>query len=417
MKTTLKILILLILVTASLTARQKSDRATVEKFEKIIKELTLLADSAKTAQDCADIYSSLSDLQNEFAEDKDLLDRSLYPDNYSQTIQKLTDRLTVRKKDLSIIDAQIIRIGELEIQVRGFSTKADSLALENEKLLGRLKMLTAESAANKTAMDSMRLVIAKLRQNLKERDQVIFSMLDSLFLQYDKNVTSMNEIEKQGVYGRLEKRNVLTNIKKSITDNLNFLESTSLSPSDYAEAARQNQRFANHWKGLGPKLADIYLSGKQKKYELSVIDSMLVQWSEKVNTSTWRTLGRLFSKNGFAMRPFSNGNEFTSSFTEFATNEIKNVKQAQDNSQVARFEAFRDSLWKTELEPTWLPILVESGKLTSDQKKEIEDLVMTWQSAITPTSPFVYIFIGIFILAIVWSVVLYRRKNKSTLKK
>jgi hypothetical protein len=417
MKTIVNISILLMMVTVPLTARQNSDRATVEKFENIIKELTLLADSANTAQDCADIYSSLSDLENEFAEDKDLLDRSLYPDNYSQTIQKLTDRLTVRKRDLSIIDAQIIRIGELEIQVRGFSTKADSLTLENEKLLGRLKILTAESAANKAAMDSMKLVIAKLRQNLKDRDQVIFSMLDSLFLQYDKNVTSMNEIEKQGVYGRLERRNVLTNIKKSITDNLNFLESTNLSPSDYAEAARQNQRFANHWKGLGPKLADIYLSGKQKKYELSVIDSMLIQWSEKVNTSTWRTLGRLFSKNGFAMKPFSSGNEFTSSFTEFADNEIQLAKQAQDNSQITRFDAFRDSLWKTELEPTWLPILVESGKLTGDQKKEIEDLFMTWQSAITPTSPFVYIILGIFLLAMIWGIVIYRRKNRVALTK
>lgn len=411
-----KLLYLLIVFLISITtgfARQKSDRITVEKFETIIKELSLLADSAKTAQDCADIYASVTDLEKEFADDKDLLDRALYPDNYSQTIKKLTDRITIRRKDLDVIDAQFIRISELELQVRGLSTRADSLAIQNEKLLAQVKTLSAEAMVNTRKLDSLNLVIAKLRQNLKDRDQLIFNMLDSMFLQYDKNVASMNEIEKQGVYGKLERRNVLTNIKKSIADNLNFLETTNLNPSDYAEAARQNQRFTNHWKSVGPQLSNIYLSAKQRKTEIQLIDSMLVVWSDKINTSSWKTLDRLFQKNGFMMRPFLNGNEFTSSFKELAKNEIEQAKQAQDNTPSARFYTFRDSLWRTELQTNWLPILVESGKLTQEQDKEIKELVNDWESSITPTPIIVYIVLGLFAVALLSGIVIAMRKKPS----
>ena len=180
---------------------------------------------------------------------------------------------------------------------------------------------------------------------------------------------------------------------------------------DYAEAARQNQRFTNQWKGFGPKLGDIYLSKKERKAELQLIDSLLVQWSDKINTSSWKTLGRLFSKFGFDLKPFTNGNEFTGSFKELAQNEIEQAKKAEDNTGSARFYSFRDSLWNAELQPTWIPILVESGKLTQDQKKEIEDLVKNWESVVTPTSPYVYLLLGIIILLLGWGILVFMRKK------
>jgi chromosome segregation ATPase len=418
MRTAQNIAILLIIAVVSLTARQKSDRAIVDKFEKTVKELYRSADSAKTVQDCADINASIDELEKEFTVHKPLLDRALYPDDYTKTITNLKGRLLVRQKDLGVIETQFARIVELESQVRELSGKINNLTQENEKLMGEVKSLeTAQAlnkeaaAANKVLLDSLNTVITKLRQNLKERDNLIFSLLDSLFMQYDKNVASMNDVEKQGISGKLERRNVLTNIKKSIADNLQFLESTNLSPNDFAEIARQHQRFASQWKGLGPKLASIYLSGKQKKNEVALIDSMLSTWSAKVDVSTWKALASLMNKSGIQLKPFSNGTDFIASFSEFVDAEIKNPKQEADDVRAKRYNTFNDMVWKTDLKPVWLPVLVESGKITADQKAEIEKQFELWQSAITPVSPIVYGLVIIIIAIVVWSLSRYIRKK------
>ena len=418
MRTAQNIIVLLTIAAVSLTARQKSDRAIVDKFEKTVKVLYRAADSAKTVQECADINTSIDELQKEFADHKILLDRSLYPDDYLKSIANLKGHLLIRQKDLGVIETQITRIVELESQVRELSGKILNLTQENERLMGTVKTLSTSyalsNAADNSLFDSLNTTINKLRLNLKERDNLIFALVDSLFMQYDKSVVSMSDVEKQGISGKLERRNVLTEIKKSIADNVRFLESTNLTPSDYSEIVRQHQRFASQWKGLGPKLTSIYLTGKQKKNEVTVVDSLLSTWSAQVDLGIWRSLASLLRKGNIQLKPFSNGSEFTSNFLEYVDTEIKNVKQEAEDVRAKRYNTFNDLVWKTDLKPLWLPVLVESGKITSDQKTEIENRFKSWQSAITPVSPIVYGLLIILFAIVLWSLSHYFRKKPGT---
>jgi len=411
MRNAKSIIVLMAIAAASMTAQQISDRSIVDKFSKTVKELYRTVDAATSAQDCADINAAIEEMEKEFASHKELLDRALYPDDYSKTITNLQGRLLVRQRDLGVIETQIARIAELESQVRQLSGRIDDLSTEVTNLQ-RAHLLNMEAAAmDRALLDSLNIVISRLRQNLKERDNLIFALVDTLFMQYDKDVASMNDVEKQGVSVRLERRNVLTNIKKSVADNLAFLESTNLSANDYAEIARQNQRFSSQWNGLRPKIASIYLGGKQKKSEAVLIDSMLSLWSSKVDQSTWKALRVLLEKAGIQLKPFSSGAEFAGNFSEYVAAEINNTKQEPGDVRLKRFNTFNDQVWKTDLEPTWLPFLMESGKITADQKAEIEKGFESWRSAITPVSPVVYILGGILLVLVLWSLNRYVRKK------
>jgi hypothetical protein len=420
MSTTRNIILLAMLVVVSMTAQQVSDRAIVNQFTKTVNELYLRVDSAMSANDCAEIAASIEEMGREFAAHKGLLDRSLFPDDYSKSITNLRERLLVRQKDLGVIEAQIVRIADLEKRVQEFSGKISDLTEENDSLLTGFRNLRQAHQLNmggatsdRVLADSLRTVIARLRQNLKERDGLIFALLDSLFLQYDKDVASMNDVEKQSVSVRLERRNVLTNIKKSIADNLKFLESTELSPNDYMEIALENQRFTSQWNELGPKLASIYLSGKQKKGETVLIDSMLSTWSLRVDQSTWKALSGLFEKGGVQVKPFANGDELTKSFSEFVDAEIGNAKKEPNDVQRMRFNTFNDQVWKTDIEPAWLPALMESGKISADQKAVIEKSFSSWRKEVTPIDPVDYVLVAVAIVVVLWS--LTRRVRKKPL--
>ena len=403
----------MLIVVASMTAQQISDRAIVDRFTKSVKELFRDVDSAQSAHDCADVNALIEEMEKEFAAHKELLDRALYPDDYSKTITNLKGRLLVRQKDLGVIETQLVRIAALESQVRELSGRIDDMSTEVTNLQ-RAHLLNMEAAAmDRALLDSLKIVISRLRQSLRERDNLIFALVDSLFMQYDKDVASMNDVEKQGISVRLERRNVLTNIKKSLEDNLKFLESTNLSPNDYAEIARQNQRFSSQWNGLRPKITSIYLGGRKKNKEAVLIDSMLATWSSKVDQGTWNALRVLLEKGGIQLKPFSSGDEFTGNFSEFVAAEISNAKQEPGDVRLKRFNTFNDSVWKTDLEPTWLPVLAGSGKITANQKEEIEKKFGSWQSAIAPVSPLVYIVVAILLLMLLWSLNRYVRKKSS----
>jgi len=407
MKKALYIFILFLGSVCLLNARQTSERVLVNKFEETVKELSLFADSAKTVQDCAEISSMVDAVEEKYMEKKDLLDRALYPDDYQKTIEKLRGKLLIRRNDLGVIETQYTRITELEMHALELSNKIDSLDSENDMLTNTIKRLSG----NKALIDSLKMVINKLRQNLIDRDEVIFALVDSLFLQYDKNIANMTDVEKQSIYGKLERRNVFTGLKKSIEDNLKFLRSTNLTPADYVEIARQNNQFTSQWKGVGPKLANIYLAGKKKTDEVRQVDSLLVVWSKEVDRSNWGTLSLVLSQNGIVLKPFNNGNEFTANFTAYVDELIKNPMQEPEDARAKQFNAFNDNVWKNNIKPTWLPVLVESGKLTVEQEKKIQEAVDSWESAVTPISPLVYIGIGAVIIAIIIGLAMRLKKK------
>jgi len=379
-------------------AQEKSDYAILKKFQTNIESISANIDKATTAQECADINVKIDGLEKEFSKDSLLLEKANYPDGYKRAVERLRVKLIIRQKDLGIIESQVIRIAELESKIRELSDQIAIMSSENEKLIDELRL------SSKEALDSLRNIVSKLQDGLKQRDALIFALVDTLFLQYDKNISDMKDIEKQSLRGKIEYHGIFNNIKRSIMDNVDFLESTQLKGTDIVTLARQQHRFRSQWKGLSPKLASLYLQGKSKKNELPLIDSMISIWENKVDEAIWRSLDKLFEEKGFVLKEFKNGDEFYRSFISFLDEQIEDPRKEMVETRYKLFTNFNENLWISELNPKWLPALVELNKLTEMQKKDIQEKVEKWKSTVTPGLSwlsYILIILGAVLLVVI----------------
>jgi hypothetical protein len=304
------------------------------------------------------------------------------------------------------------------VKVRELSDQISKLNIQNEKLMNdvkglaeNIKKLSGDLFNSSTPIDSLRNMIVSLRQGLQERDALIFALTDSLFLQYDKNVGDMKDVEKQGLMSKMERHGIIGNVKRSIIDNMMFLQATQLKGSDLVTLVRQQQRFQSQWKGLGPKLTSLYLGGKAKKNEVIAVDSMLTVWGDNVDGALWRSLNILFKEKGFSVKEFKNGDEFGQSFAAFLDGEIQNVRKEANDVRFKLFSNFNENFWQTDLNAVWLPALIELHKLSDVQKKEMEAKVDQWHSSVQPgVSWMVYVLIALCVVVVAMIVMRFMRK-------
>jgi hypothetical protein len=414
MKTTKRsasILLSLLMGFSLLLGQEKSDYQIVQEFKSKYQAIQKATEAAASVQDCGSISYSISELEKEYSPYKALLDKALYPDGFDKKIQDARLQLRLAQDKLGVIESQVARIAELRAQVEFLTDQVEKLSGENSNLLKQIQRMSA--AKTKETIDSLQNLISQLRSNIRQRDQLIFALVDSLFLQYDKDVNSLKDVEKGNIAGRLEKGNVFTNIKKSIRDNVQFLESTSLTGRDVAEVAKQQRRFEVQWQSFGKKLAAIYASNKKGMNEVAQIDTMLADWGRRTQSMFWRQLNLQFRDRGYAVKEFTNGQEFYQNLSAFIDDEIKNVRAESDDTRYKRYVIFSDSVWNGDVKPNWIPLLIEKGELTDSLNEQLEDKVNSWRKAVQPPQTVMYILIALVLGLIAWFAYKRRQKGKT----
>jgi hypothetical protein len=414
MKTTRQSLILAIAVMtvcAVSFAQEQSDYAIAQSFNKQYKVITAAIGTAQTVQECAEISVNIDALEKEYAPHKALLDKTLYPDDFQKKMDMVHAQLAYAQTKLGIIQDAVAKIAGLEIQVKELSAQVEKLSSENGELLKEIQTLRASNAKDQKTVDSLNVLVTKLRSNISDRDKMIFAMVDSIFMQYDKNVDALKDVEKQKVASHIERNSVIGNIKKSIVDNVMFLESTSLTGKDLATLVGEQKKFASQWKGLGPKLAVIYVAQKDRVKEVNTIDTMITAWGAKVDAALWKSLNELFTRHNLTVKPFNSGSEFGANVIGFIDDEIQNANQRTEAVRFQVYSVFIDSVWNGELTTTWMPLLRDNNIVTETQFGQIKAKADVWRSSVEPGHTTLYIIIAAVVLIIL--LLLYRRMKKT----
>lgn len=402
---------ILMLFSYAAMAQERSDYAIVNSFKTKYQAVRDATKQAKTVQECAEVSANIGELEKEFAADSTLLNQALYPNKYDDQIAEARVELRLNQDKLGIIESSVARIADLEVQVRTLSGKVDSLSAENNKLMASLDVLSKTVEKNAKTIDSLNNLVAALRRSIRARDEAIFAMTDSLFMQYNENLQGLPDQEKKMLVGKVERHNVVSNVMEAAEQNLKFLKSTQLSGKDLAGMVKEQRQFSSYWKGLGPKLANVYVNSKDRTKQVAAIDTVIAEWGRLADSTLWANLnGEFFSKQ-IPVQPFHSGDEFVANLSGYFDAEINDSKSS-DAEKSDRLKHFLNDVWDPSINSQWIPTLVDGGIITRDQQNQLQTKLATWEAATKPSHTVLYatIFV-VIVLVIVVAVVIMRRKK------
>ena len=368
----------------------QSDREIVDKFKAEYASIEKSIKDATTLQELEPVATKLNAFKQDFAQHKELLDKSLYPDKYDDSIDKLNRAYLLRQGDFSTIDVLQSEVGELKTQV-------EFLNQRNNELLGQVQKLEAQKQKDAKTIKKLENLVAELRSSIRERDNLVLSMIDSLMPPIIRDKEALTIEDKNMVASEEQKDNVLNNIKTTIRDNIRFMKATSLKPDDLESIQEQQKDFASKWRKVGIKLIEVYAEDGNKSEELKQIDGLFNEWAATVNREAWESISDEFSLSGIELRSFKNGDEFTTSVEMFVGDELKNLGIKSDEESKRIYAQFADSTWFATIQPVWMNYLVENKLLSEENKNKMESKIAEWKSALYPSTWWIYLIIVVII--------------------
>ncbi|OGU28290.1 MAG: hypothetical protein A2057_03720 [Ignavibacteria bacterium GWA2_35_9] len=399
-------LVFMILPALTPAIQAQSDYEIVQSFKEKYRQLEEDIKNPQSLEELDGIYDRINSFREEYTVHRELLDRSLYPDNFNTSFEKLTNAYNVKKNDFTQIDI-------LQVEVTGLREQLDTLNRHNEVLLNRVEILEKQSKSDKSRLAQLERTIGELRVSLQKRDEMVMNMIDSLLPQPYRE-RELSPQEKQEIYSKLGKENVLYNVKRLLSDNIRFIEITKLYPEDVDEIKEQQEDFARLWRSIGPKMVEIY-SGKGDANYLKDIDLTFTQWKDALNQGIWDAVNSEFSKYDIKLSKFSSGKNFTEAVTSFINDEIKNADVKSKDAAIATYKDFADSAWYGGVKPEWVSNLIDYNMLSEAQKDTIEKKISEWNEKVSPAGMnYLYIIIAVVVIVAILFFFFRKRSGPKT---
>lgn len=385
----------------------QSDLEIVDNFKAECVSIESTIKNASSLEDLKDVPSRISMLKENNAQHKDLLDRSLYPDNYQTSIDKLNKDYLMRQGDFTTIDV-------LQTEVSALNEQVAFLNQRNNELLSQVRNLEAQRDKDAKTIKKLENLVSQLRASIRKRDELVLSMIDSLMPPTVREKDVLTTEDKNMVAKEEQDDNVINNVKTTIKDNIRFMQVTSLKPDDLIAIREQQKDFASKWQKVGVKLVEVYAEDGKKAEELKQIDELFDNWYAAVQKEAWYSINEEFSLNGIELRNFKNGEDFTTSVEMFIGDELKNlgVKSEEESKRV--YAQFADSTWFATIQPVWMTYLIENKMLTDENKNKMESKIAEWKNALYPSHWWIYLIIAVVVIAGAAFFFMKKRKPKVT---
>ena len=398
------VLLLMFLLTSTMLFAQ-SDYEMVQSFKERYQKLSDGIKSATSLEEINNLSLEIDNFKRDFSAKRVILDKSLYPENFGSSLDNLYSSVELRRGDFTSIDV-------LQTEVITLKSEVDLLNRRNTELINQITVLESQRRKDAASIEKLESLVSDLRASLIKRDQLIFSIVDSLTPKLAGDISSMTQQDKEQVYSQVERNNLLVSVKKSLRDNSRFLEVTSLKAGDLDKVKQQEQNFVTMWRKVGPKLVDVYANKKDKSAELKEIDNLFTVWANRINKEAWESINEEFSLNNINLQNFNNGKEFVDVVTQYVSDEIKNYGTKSKDESEKTYSIFTDSVWFKTISAEWMPYLLDNKLLAVEQKDAVEKKLSEWKSIVSPKDlTWLYAVIGVAVLFIILLVIILKKKK------
>jgi len=384
----------------------QSDYDKTQNFINRYKQLEEAIKNAATIDECNVIGENIVKLKEDFTGDIPLLDKSLYPDNFESSFSKIERALEIRKGDFN-------QIVDLRTEVGSLKDKVSEISQTNAGLLVQIKQLNIIVTKDAQTIASLQKLVSQLKANIAQRDELVRGIVDSLLEQFVKTPSTLNEAEKQAIFKKVDNGNLFFNIERTISDNIQYMKVTQITPEDLSKMKAQYKDFNKVWRQIGPKLSEVYLDKKDKSMQIANIDNMFGEWSSRIDDEMWGQINKLFREKKLAVLPFKSGDQFNTSVNSFINDEIKNLNVKSSAESKNTFYTFADSVYFKTIQPVWIPILIENNMMSTANKDSIEKRIGIWKGKVAPAKiNVIYIGLGVVIFILIVLLILKGKKKK-----
>jgi hypothetical protein len=398
------VLLMMFLLTSTMLFSQ-SDYEMVQSFKERYQKLSDGIKSATSLEEINNLSLEIDNFKRDFSAKRVILDQSLYPENFGSTLDNLYSSVELRRGDFTSINV-------LQTEVITLKSEVDLLNRRNTELINQITILESQRRKDAASIEKLENLVSDLRASLIKRDQLIFSIVDSLTPKLAGDISSMTQQDKEQVYSQVERNNLLVSVKKSLRDNSRFLEVTSLKAGDLDKVKQQEQSFVTMWRKVGPKLVDVYANKKDKSAELKEIDNLFTVWGNRIDKEAWESINEEFSLNNINLQNFNNGKEFVDVVTQYVSDEIKNYGTKNKAESEKTYSIFTDSVWFKTISAEWMPYLLDNKLLAVEQKDAVEKKLSEWKSIVSPKDlTWLYAVIGVAVLFIILLVIILKKKK------
>lgn len=383
--------------------QNQTDYQIVQGFRTQYSNLKSQVESARTVDDINNVISKINAFENQYESHKQLIDSSIYPDTYDGQVSALKSSAQTKLSNLQTIQQQSQQLANLNQQVTQYSKQLQMLSTEADSI--RKVMVKSQ-----TSERNLRALVRRYRDNMQKRDQLIQSMIDTLYVASNKNMPS--ESAKGGQMGV----DVLGTIHNLIQQNMNFIDNNpTMSTEDFLHLYAVQSEFSDMWNQLGDKIAAIYSGNKKAMDVVNNINQADQQWHSKISDNTFKSIAATFKEQGFDLPQFNDGSSLYSALRTYLDNAVKRSREHADNAEYQNFQKFSD-LWNNTVKTKWAESLVKGKIMTYDQISNIDAQITQWGQLAQPKSYAMFIYLGIALLVIIILAVMLIRAKSATNK-
>ena len=354
---------------------QESDFAVKKSFEERSAAVRTRIENATNTAQLDSLKFELDGLDIDFAAHVAFLDKALFPETFESKMKDLRALHARMLEKNRIIQTQNVQIEEMETAIESLTYRLDTLSAQRDLLFTELQQ-------NKTNVAALRETIRRLQNTLILKDKLLFTLVDSLFMPYGKDLAQSSDMQRDALATKIEKTGVITRVYDIAADNVRFLEATSLQGKDFANLIDHYQQFNSRWRGLSEKMHAVYLSSQEaagarkeagSKAPPAVstpptaqVDSMMAEWNLRLRSAFWSTLEKEFSSKGIVLPPFSDAPGFSTSLRTH----MEILRTGGDDPTV-----FVEEVWKTRIDKEWRDALSRDGMLGKEEYLALDRMV------------------------------------------